>query len=140
MVSSLKGESSTYLINHVSNYEPIFKTILSDPLKERKISIELIVDTGFQGGVLIPLKTYVELNLNLYEEYRTLARSAVGKSFELRTSKAFIKVGDKELLCSAYTTLNVRRSLVGREVLSKVGLLYDPPSRISFIRNSLFAK
>jgi len=122
-----------YLINRGLNYAPAIKTVVKDPLKERKVITELIIDTGFQGGVLIPIETYVSLNLNLYEELKTLARTAVGKTVELRASKAFIKVGEREVLCSAYTALNVEKSLLGREVLSKVGLLYSPPDKIGFV-------
>ena len=129
------SEHMPYLINHERNYAPAIKTTLKDPLKEREVGMELIIDTGFQGGVLIPIETYVTLNLNLYEEFKTLARTAVGKTVELRASKAFINVGGKEVLCSAYTSLNVKKPLLGREVLSKVGLLYSPPDRISFVRN-----
>jgi len=123
-----------YLINHELNYAPAIKTVLRDPLKEREVITELIIDTGFQGGVLIPIETYVSLNLNLYEELKALARTAVGRTIELRASKAFIEVGGREVLCSAYTALNVEKSLLGREVLSKVGLLYSPPEKISFVK------
>ncbi len=134
MSSGLKQKP--YLINDRLNYAPAIKTVLKDPLKEREVVTELIIDTGFQGGVLIPIETYVSLNLNLYEELKTLARTAVGKTVELRTSKAYVEVGGREVLCSAYTALNVEKPLLGREVLSKVGLLYSPPNKIGFLNKT----
>ncbi len=122
-----------YLINHELNYAPAIKTVLKDPLKEREAITELIIVTGFQGGALIPVETYVSLNLNLCEGLKTLARTAVGKTVELRVPKAYVEVSGREVLCSAYTALNVEKPLLGSEVLSKVGLLYRPPNKIGFV-------
>ena len=39
-----------------------------------------------------------------------------------------VKVNNVNILCRAYTALNVRRSLLGREVLKELGILYKPPN------------
>ena len=116
-----------YLRDKGEVYAPIIRARLQDPLGERSIELEFLADTGFRGGVLIPLKTYVELGLSLFEEPGAMGETAVGIRVRLRSSKALVEVNGLKIPCTAYTALNVRRPLLGREVLSKTGLLYQPP-------------
>ncbi len=117
----------TYYIDEERNYEPIVEAYLYNPVGKGRIKEEFIIDTGFGGGVLIPLDKYLKLELNLFEEPKVIGRTAIGGSVELRTSRVFVEIGNTKILCSAYTTLGVRRSLLGREVLKKLGLIYNPP-------------
>jgi clan AA aspartic protease len=120
----------TYFEDNVKNYLPIIRALISDPLEERSVETDVVIDTGFQGGVLIPLKTYLDLNLDLFEEMKAIGESAIGGTVELRVSKVIIKLGNAKIKCSAYTTLGVKRSLMGREVLKELGLLYRPPKEL----------
>jgi clan AA aspartic protease len=120
----------TYFEDNVKNYLPIVRASISDPLEERSVETDVVIDTGFQGGVLIPLKTYLDLNLDLFEEMKAIGESAIGGTVELRVSKVIIKLGKAKIKCSAYTTLGVKRSLIGREVLKELGLLYRPPKEL----------
>lgn len=120
----------TYFEDNVKNYLPIIRTLISDPLEERSVETDMVIDTGFQGGVLIPLKTYIDLNLDLFEEMKATGETAIGGTVELRVSKVLIKLGKAKIRCSAYTTLGVKRSLIGREVLKELGLLYRPPKEL----------
>ena len=72
----------------------------------------------------------MELELHLLEEPKVMARIATGHEVELRVSRAVIRINNLSTLCTAYTTLGVRRALLGREVLKKTGLLYKPPNRL----------
>jgi len=121
---------STFFKNDELNYAPIVKAVLRNPFNHNSIEMELIADTGFQGGVLIPLQAYIDLGLNLFEEPKALARTATGSKVELRVSRVLVEIGESGILCTAYTTLGVERSLIGREVLKKLGLLYKPPSKL----------
>ncbi len=123
---------TTYFENDERNYTPMIKATLYNPVSGVSREVKLVIDTGFQGGVLIPLRTYVDLGLNLLEEPKVTARTAVGSSVELRVSRVIIEIDslNLKLMCSAYTALGVRRSLLGREVLKKVGLLYKPPDTL----------
>lgn len=120
----------TYYENNTKNYTPIVKATLHDPLSEKSIETEMIIDTGFQGGVLLPLSTYVDLNLNIFEEPKVVSRTAVGNIIELRKSKVIVELNNTKIACTAYTTLGVMRSLLGREVLKELGLLYNPPKEL----------
>ena len=119
-----------YFKNIDLNYVPIVEAILRNPIGHKSLSLELIIDTGFQGGVLIPFRNYLDLELNLFEEPKVIARTSVGGEIELRVSKVFIEFNNFKILCHAYTTLGVRRALLGREVLQRVGLLYKPPNEL----------
>lgn len=70
------------------------------------------------------------MSLNLHEEPKVIAKSAVGGEVELRVSRVVVKIGNTNVSCRAYTALNVRKSLLGREVLKKLGLLYNPPETL----------
>jgi clan AA aspartic protease len=120
----------TYYEDNVKNYLPIIRALISDPLEERSVETDMVIDTGFQGGVLIPLRTYLDLNLDLFEEMKAMGETAIGGTVELRVSKVIIKLGKAKIRCSAYTTLGVKRSLMGREVLKELGLLYRPPKEL----------
>ena len=76
------------------------------------------------------MKAYLSLDLNLFEKEETIAATATGTEVKLRTSKAIIEFDDESLECEAYTTLGVRRALLGREVLRRAGLLYNPPREL----------
>ncbi len=109
------------------NYVPIAEATIYNPVGDRSIKVELVIDTGFQGGVLLPLQTYVSLGLQLFEELKVIGQTATGNVVELRVSKVIIKLGNLKLMCRTYTTLGVRRSLLGREVLKRIGFTYKPP-------------
>ncbi len=124
---------STYFKNNKLNYVPLVKATLRNPIDYRSVDVELVIDTGFQGGVLIPLHTYVDLGLNLFEEPKVIAQTATGNKVELRVSKVIIEIKDLNTLCTAYTTLGVRKPLIGREVLKRTGLLYKPPNELKLL-------
>ncbi|MDT7890429.1 MAG: hypothetical protein RQ885_15820 [Desulfurococcales archaeon] len=119
-----------YYEDNVKNYLPIIRALISDPLEERSVETDMVIDTGFQGGILIPLRTHLDLNLDLFEEMKAMGETAIGGTVELRVSKVIIKLGKAKIRCSAYTTLGVKRSLMGREVLKELGLLYRPPKEL----------
>jgi len=88
--------------------------IIYDPLKTRSTELELVIDTGFQGGVLPPLKTHVDLGLNLIEEPKTKAGTAVGYRVELRRPRGLINVNGEITPCTVYTALGVKQPLLER--------------------------
>lgn len=116
-----------YLRDEGSNYLPIVEVEVLNPLKTRSLNLAFVADTGFQGGVLLPLKVYVRLGLHLMEEGKAVGRLASGAAVELRVSRAVVRVGPWETLCRAYTTVGVQKPLLGREVLKETGLIYSPP-------------
>ncbi len=119
-----------YLEDSGLNYVPMVEATLWDPLGDKQTKLVFVVDTGFQGGVLVPLHEYLELDLNLFEEPKVIVRTAVGGEMEMRVSRALTEVDGARVACHAYTTLGVVRPLLGREVLEDLGLLYRPPDEL----------
>lgn len=96
-----------YYEDNVKNYLPIIRALISDPLEERCVETDMVIDTGFQGGILIPLRTHLDLNLDLFEEMKAMGETAIGGTVELRASKVIIRLGKTKTRCSAYTTLGL---------------------------------
>ncbi len=122
--------TKTYFRDKERNYEPIIKATIINPINKKSAEIEMVIDTGFQGGVLIPLKTYAELGLYLLEEPKIMGITATGTRIELRRAKAILEINGHTIDCTIYTTIGVTRSLLGREVLKTLGLCYKPPEKL----------
>ena len=99
-------------------------------MNKKSVEIEMTIDTGFQGGILVPLKTYTDLELYLLEEPKITGIIATGSRIELRRAKAILRINDFTTLCTIYTALGVMKSLLGREVLKTLGVYYKPPEKI----------
>ncbi|RLE95729.1 MAG: hypothetical protein DRJ55_01295 [Thermoprotei archaeon] len=124
------ASGAAFYRNGKLNFLPVVKAVLRAPDKAKSLDLELIVDTGFQGGVLISLRDYLALGLNLFEEDRVIARAAVGRETWLRFSRVEVEIAGISAECRAYTSLGVRKPLLGREFLKRAGLHYEPPSRL----------
>ena len=124
----------TYFSNLEKPKVPVAELTVLNPTKTKKKEVLFLIDTGFAGGLLLPLRTYLELGLNLFEEPKVRGRLATGLEVELRVSKAIVKIGNEEVLCNAYTALGVVRSLIGRQVLSKTALEYAPKEDVLVLR------
>ena len=42
-----------YFENGDLNYAPLTEVVVYNPLKTRSVNLKLVIDTGFQGGVLL---------------------------------------------------------------------------------------
>ena len=68
---------------------------------------------GYQGGVLLLLRAYLSLWLNLMEEVEATAITLWDQRWGLSVAKAIMEFGGKEFTCKAYPALGVRRPLSG---------------------------
>ena len=109
---------------------PVLKVTVSDPLRRAKAELLTRVDTGFEGGLLIPLDNYVELGLQEFEEPTSsyVARSAQGIAVRLRSSKGIVKVEEDDIGCRVYTTPILLRPLLGMELLNRWRVTLDGPN------------
>ncbi|MDV3293625.1 MAG: hypothetical protein LYZ70_05090, partial [Nitrososphaerales archaeon] len=99
---------------------PVMKVVLSDPASRASAEVSPMVDTGFDGGLLVPLDQYLGLGLQDFEEPggTFVARSASGLTVSLRSSRGIAAVGGGRFRCSVYTSPLLLRPLLGRELLS----------------------
>jgi predicted aspartyl protease len=108
---------------------PVMKVEVSDPRRRSRADVLTRVDTGFNGGLLIPLDQYVGLRLQEYEEPSStfVARSAQGITVSLRSSRGIATVEGRASECSVYTTPLLLRPLLGRELLNRWKVTLDGP-------------
>ncbi|MDG7008037.1 MAG: hypothetical protein JRN06_07310 [Nitrososphaerota archaeon] len=111
---------------------PAVTVRVRDPLRRSSAEVQTRVDTGFDGGLLIPLDQYVALGLQEYEEPGSafVARSTLGVVVSLRSSKGIATVEGKSSDCSVYTTPLVLRPLLGRELLNRWKVMLDGPKSV----------
>ena len=108
---------------------PVLDVAVTDPLRRTTAELRTRIDTGFDGGLLIPLDRYVGLNLQEFEEPSGsfAARSAQGLTVRLRCSRAIVGVQGKDFECRVYTTPILLRPLLGLELLNQCRLTLDGP-------------
>jgi len=116
-------------------WSPTVKITVANPLKTVTKEIYVKIDTGFNGGLFLPFKVYIELGLHLFETSKVVASIATGELVELLTSRAIIAIKDAEYPCTAYTSLRANRSLLGLEILSKLRVSIDGKSKKVLIKD-----
>ena len=99
---------------------PIISVDVSDPNRSKSSSLVARVDTGFDGGILLPLDGYLGLNLQDFEELGAefVAKSAQGTYVKLRTSRCIVSLDGMDFFCRAFTTPVLLRPLLGMELLN----------------------
>ena len=108
---------------------PVMKVVLSDPASRGSTEVTPMVDTGFDGGLLLPLEQYIGLGRQNFEEPggTFVVRSASGLAISLRSSRGVAAVGGKRFRCSVYTSPLLLRPLLGRELLNRLKVSLDGP-------------
>ncbi len=102
---------------------PALRIELTEPIRERRLTLTAPVDTGFAGYVLVDRLAYeqlgtAELPREQFGTYQTMAGPVV-----LRRSRAILRLGGREFESYVETPLHgVGRLLLGRSVLSKLDL------------------
>ncbi|MFX0209918.1 MAG: hypothetical protein ACFFDT_28315 [Candidatus Hodarchaeota archaeon] len=72
---------------------PYLKITISDPFEGNKIEVNALLDTGFDGEILIPIKIYEDLNLQAFEfsqDILSFAETASGERLELLSASGAI--------------------------------------------------
>lgn len=108
---------------------PVMKAEVSDPRQRASVEVMTRVDTGLDGGLLIPLDQYVKLRLQEFEEPSSnfVARSAQGITVTLRASRGVVSVEGRRSECTVYSTPLLLRPLLGRELLNRWRVTLDGP-------------
>ncbi len=96
--------------------------------------LELVIDTGFSGGVLLPMETYLELGLSKWEvEDVYYGILPTGRNISLYTAISYIIVGKYRFLIHVHTSPLINKSLAGRELLNRLRLILDGPNKTVYI-------
>ncbi|RLF00126.1 MAG: hypothetical protein DRJ57_01395 [Thermoprotei archaeon] len=112
---------------------PVLRVRLLNLVGE-ELDIELPVDTGFEGSILLDRETYEffmvgELPRSAWRTYRTL----VGP-IPMRTARAVAIIEGEKLEVFIETPLyGGGKRLMGRELLNRLVLVLDGPTRLSCV-------
>jgi len=109
---------------------PVLRAKLYNLALEPLGEINLPIDTGFEGSIMVPRNVYdhfliAELPRSLWRAYKTLTGIV-----EMRVARALLEVAGRRL--EVYVESPVYgggRYLVGREVLNKLKILLDGPGK-----------
>ncbi|MCD6369289.1 MAG: hypothetical protein J7L38_05795 [Thermoproteales archaeon] len=117
---------------------PVLEIKIYSPIKNEYAKIVAYVDTGFDGGILIPFSLYENLGLMLMEEPH-LSRGVFpsGSIIKLHTAVTKIEMAGFKMNTHVYSSPFIRRKLVGREVLNSLILLLNGPQRELEIKSGI---
>lgn len=85
-----------YLIPSSSSVPaPFLEIEISDLLDKKKRTVQALIDTGYDGELLIPINLYRELNLGSFEsstEKTMIAETLTGEPIDLRSSVGTVRL------------------------------------------------
>jgi len=99
------------------------------PVMEARLGgfeLELVVDTGFAGGVLIPFPLFESLGLLSTlsaDSYRAVLPDS--RRLRLFTAKEEVTVGKEKMVVEVHATPSIDRKLVGRSFLRSFVAVLD---------------
>ncbi len=101
--------------------------------------LTMIVDTGFEGGILIPTRLYKKLGFGKYEypasEFPIL-ETAAGMVLKIRSAPAKLCIENLKIDIDVWTMPDCNEILLGLEVLDKLMLNLNGPEKVLEIINS----
>lgn len=101
---------------------PYLTIILSDPLETNSIELAALLDTGFDGEILIPKDIYDKLNLKAFEfsiDTVSIAETAAGEHLKLISASGSIKMKGLDLISTITVDSHekCKEIIIGRKFL-----------------------
>lgn len=95
-------------------------------------TIDALIDTGYDGYLVIPLKIFNILNLissEFVKDYLTRAETITGENVELQTSLGYVEIPQLDLILSIEidTTSFCSEILIGRQLLEQLLVTLNGP-------------
>lgn len=111
---------------------PYIPLIISDPLEKQNIEEKALIDTGYDGEVLIPKTIYDKLNLRAFEysmDVVSIAETASGEKLQLLSASAAITIKGDDLVSIVTIDCheNCKEILIGRKYLQSYHLTLKGP-------------
>jgi len=113
---------------------PYLPIILSDPLEIKSIEVTALIDTGFDGEILIPRDLYDDLNLKAYEysmDVVSIAETATGEQLELISASGSVQIKGLDLISiiTVDSHKKCREVIIGRQFLESYHTLLKGPEK-----------
>lgn len=120
---------------------PYVDLLISNPLGSKTIECTAMIDTGYDGEIVVPIKLYDDLNLAAFEYSENLfakAETITGEKLVLRTASGSVTIRGIDV--SIATTIDSHRTLteplIGRKFLETFDVILkgkDKKTEITFI-------
>jgi len=113
---------------------PYLAIILSDPLERKNIELTALIDTGFDGEILIPKGIYDKLNLKAFEyssDIISVAETASGEHLELKSASGSIQIMGDDLISviTVDSHIKCKEVIIGRKFLESYHTLLQGPEK-----------
>ncbi len=116
---------------------PVINGILKGP--SRKEELSMIVDTGFEGHILIPSRLYKKFGFQKYEHSASefpILETVAGMAIKIRSAPAELIIDDLQIEIDVWTMPECNEILLGLEVLDELILKLNGPEKVLEILNS----
>ncbi|MCX9083803.1 MAG: hypothetical protein OIN87_03270 [Candidatus Methanoperedens sp.] len=118
-------------------FHPVINGILAGPSKMEDLTF--IVDTGFEGNILIPLKLYKKLGFHKYENPASespLLETVAGMVIKIRSAPAKLRIENLEMTIDVWTMPDCNELLLGLAVLDNLLIKLNGPEKLLEILKS----
>jgi predicted aspartyl protease len=90
------------------------------------VEVDLRIDTGFDGSILLDNSTYAKFSLGELPESMWFRFKTLNGYLTMKTAKALVKVGEKKMETYVFTPRDFNgKNLVGLDLIKKIRLLLD---------------
>ncbi len=116
---------------------PVINGTLIGP--SRKEVLSMIVDTGFEGHILIPSRLYKKFGFQKYEHSPSefpILETVAGMAIKIRSAPAKLIIEDLQIDIDVWTMPECNEILLGLEVLDELVLKLNGPEKVLEILNS----
>ncbi len=115
---------------------PVINCTLIGPSKKEDLT--MIVDTGFEGHVLIPSILYRKLGFQKYEHSPSefpILETVAGMAIKIRSASAKLLIENIKIDIDVWTMPECNEILLGLEVLDQLLLKLNSPEKVLEILN-----
>jgi clan AA aspartic protease len=111
-------------------FHPVIRGILAGPLRSEDLTF--IVDTGFEGNILIPSRLYKKLGFYKYENPASefpILETVAGMVIKIRSAPAKLCIENLKMTIDVWTMPDCNELLLGLDVLNKLFIKLNGPER-----------
>ena len=115
---------------------PVIKGTLIGPSKNEELA--MIVDTGFEGHILIPTRLYKKLGFFKYEHSTSefpILETLAGMVLKIRSAPAKLCIENLKIDIDVWTMPDCNEILLGLEVLDELLLKLNGPEKVLELLN-----
>ena len=117
---------------HSEVLAPCLKIKLGDPFFHKSVDILALLDTGYDGYMLIPQAVFESLDLFSYQypDSSSVGEFITGEKIKLLSAEAAVKISgiDYDFIIAVDSLMECNETLIGLEFLSSLVTILDGPA------------